>query len=114
MVGFFPHGPDFTSPPFCTSLLPPALPGFTARLWLLRGGAKPRPVLLITEGGTWNPFSSCAAQLSSLHVFYPSRAFRPNDPATPHDRFDTYLLSVMGFLLAQVWASPSPAGSPVG
>ena len=45
--------------------------------------AEARPRGLLAEGGTWNPFSSCAAQVSSLHVFHPSRAFRLQPPSCP-------------------------------
>ena len=53
-----------------------------------------------------HPFSSCAAQVSSLHAFHPSKPSVSNHPAAPHDRFCTYPLNVVGFPLAQARASP--------
>src|SRR5215831_13753558 len=74
------------------------------------GGATPWPVLLLAEGGTLESFLLLAPRRSPRFTCsIPPEPSVSNHPAAPHDRFDTYLFSVMGFLFAQVWASPFPS-----
>jgi len=111
VVGVVPHGSDFMSPPSC----PPSLPGIT-RLHRYYGCSDP-----CAEARLRGPFcSSRRAVPGILSPLAPRRSPRftcsilpepsvSNHPTDPRDRFDTYLLSVMGLLFAQVWASPFPS-----
>src|SRR6202007_3032096 len=94
---------------FLHPVAPPALPGFVATMGALTPAWRRDPAACSAPcGGRYLGILSPSrtTQVSLLHVFCPSRAFRLQTPAAPHDRFITYPLSVMGFPFARVEASP--------